>query len=162
MLPLPLLRLLLMRSAHQFFLLRALRRSLTSSKELCACMPSRTSSSVCCRGCGRDHRVATASHLHDCTRVRQYVRLHAVLAATEAVCIGYRPPVDVPVKKSALVGVYMSRPKSSTVPKRNLSVCAPVGLASGANVVLEGNQATEAGEQAMRDAAEARGLGVYF
>ena len=51
------------------------------------------------------------------------MRLRAVLAATEAFFIDYRSPVDVPVKKSALDGVYMSHPLTSTVPKRNLSVC---------------------------------------
>ena len=55
--------------------------------------------------------------------MRLYVRLRAVLAATETVCIGYRSPVDVPVKKIALDGVYMSHPLTSTVPKRKLSVC---------------------------------------
>ena len=35
-------------------------------------------------------------------------------------------------------------------------------LASGAKVRLGGNLATEAGKQAMRDAAEARGLDVYL
>ena len=67
--------------------------------------------------------VATAGPLlRSCPRVRLYVRLRVVLAATEAECIGYRSPVDVPVKKSALGGVYMSRPLTSTQPKRKLSV----------------------------------------
>ena len=67
--------------------------------------------------------VATAGPLlRSCPRVRLYVRLRVVLAATEAECIGYRSPVDVPVKKSALDGVYMSRPLTSTQPKRKLSV----------------------------------------
>ena len=35
-------------------------------------------------------------------------------------------------------------------------------LAPGANVFLGGNNATETGKQAMRDAAKARGLSVYL
>ena len=35
-------------------------------------------------------------------------------------------------------------------------------LAPGASIVLSGNNATETGKQAMRDAAKARGLIVYF
>ena len=35
-------------------------------------------------------------------------------------------------------------------------------LAPGASVFLSGNNATETGKQAMRDAAKARGLSVYF
>ena len=35
-------------------------------------------------------------------------------------------------------------------------------LAPGASISLSGNNATETGKQAMRDAAKARGLRVYF
>ena len=35
-------------------------------------------------------------------------------------------------------------------------------LAPGAQIFLQGNNATETGKQAMRDAAKARGLIVYF
>ena len=46
----------------------------------------------------------------------------AALAVTEAMYIGCRSPVKIPVKKSAVDGVYMSHPLTSTVPKRKLSV----------------------------------------
>ena len=48
--------------------------------------------------------------------------MRAVLAATDALYASSVSPVDVPVKKITLDGVYMSRPLTSTVPKRNLSV----------------------------------------
>ena len=64
--------------------------------------------------------------------MRLYVRMRAVLAATDALCIGCMCPVDGPVKMSAKYGLFMSHPLTSTQPKRNLSLCGregPVGKA---------------------------------
>ena len=55
----------------------------------------------------------------------------AALAVTEAMYIGCRSPVKIPVKKSAVDGVYMSHPQSSTQPKQKLSVWYPcIGILS--------------------------------
>ena len=61
-----------------------------------------------------------AAWLREIALVRAHMR--AVLAATDALYASSVSPVDVPVKKFTLDGVYMSRPLTSTVPKRNLSV----------------------------------------
>ena len=73
--------------------------------------------------CRRNRWITAVSQQHGCARKRLYVRMCAVLTATEALCIRGMSPVDVPVKISAGDGVYMSRPQSSTAPKQNLSVC---------------------------------------
>ena len=46
--------------------------------------------------------------------MRLYVRMRAVLAGTEALCIGSVRPVDGPVEKSAGYGVYVGPALSAT------------------------------------------------
>ena len=99
----PLLHLLPPLSAYDFFFVRAVRSYLTTAKS-CALLHlvERLAEHVAARvalrtvcACGCNRCVAAASEQRSCPRVRLYVRLRAVLAATEAECIGYRSPVDV-------------------------------------------------------------------
>ena len=55
--------------------------------------------------------------------MRLYVRMRAVLAGTEALCIGSVRPVDGPVEKSAGYGVYVGPALSATDLQQKSAVC---------------------------------------
>ena len=116
----------------QFLFVHAVRRSLTFSNELSAYEALWTASSMDCFGRSAACRVRTwscllgrccsrAALLRENASVCTHVR--AVLAATDALCIGCMCPVDGPVKMSAKYGLFMSHPLTSTQPKRKTYHC---------------------------------------
>ena len=75
----------------------------------------------------RAHVVATAgspaaSQQHGCTRMRLHVRIRAVLAGTDALCIACMSPVDGPVKKPAVNSLYMAPANFYTAQAEVISV----------------------------------------